>query len=112
MTEPVELTVGRHAAGEGAGVHPIVAAALRRRPAAVLPSEPRHCQESRQLTAVDGEGGLGWPGEPHRGTGLGWPVELLPGAAVGQESAVALRPAGPPVRRRVGWRRIFGSRAA
>jgi hypothetical protein len=113
MTEPVELTVGRHAAGDGADVHPIVAAALRRRPTAAAPSDPRHCEESRQLTAADGEGGLGWPGEPHTGTGLGWPVEdLLPGAAASREPAVALVSDETPVRRRSGWRRFFGSRAA
>jgi hypothetical protein len=109
----VKLTVGRHAAGDGAGVDPIVAAALRQRPTSVEPGTARHGQEFRQreLTGAD-SGGLGWPGEPHSGTGLGWPVDLLPEtAATGEQPAVALLDGERPARRR-GWRRFFGSSAA
>jgi hypothetical protein len=109
----VELTVGRHTAGDGVGVDPIVAAALSRRPTSVEPGLPRHGQESRQrrLACVDGESGLGWPGEPGNGTGLGWPLDLVP-----ESVSTAAEPAAPvadeaPVRRRLGWRRIFGGGA-
>jgi hypothetical protein len=110
---PVEFTVGRHTAGDGAGVDPIVAAALRRRPTSVELGAPRHGPESRRhLTGVDGEGGLGWPGEPHTGTGLGWPVDLVPAAAPAvAEPAATLVTDEAPVRRRLGWRRIFGGGA-
>lgn len=107
----MELTVGRHTAGDGAGVDPIVAAALSRRPAA---AEPRH--ESRRLTAADSEGGLGWPGDPADGTGLGWPGDLRTAAHAADipaQAAVALVPEAEPAengpaRRRGGWRRLFG----
>jgi hypothetical protein len=108
----VELTVGRHSAGGGVGVDPIVAAALSRRPTLVAVGGPRHCDEpvQRQLTGSEREGALGWPGEPHDGTGLGWPVDLLSQApAAGEQRAAALVPDGDaPVRRRLDWRRIFG----
>ena len=56
--------------------------------------------ESRELTGSDGEGDLGWPGEPHEGTGLGWPVDAGTGPATGERA------------RRRGRRRILGSTAA
>jgi hypothetical protein len=102
----VELTVGRHTAGDGAGVDPIVAAALSRRPAS---AEPRH--GSRRLTAADSEGGLGWPGDPADGTGLGWPADLrttTQAADAPAQAAVALVAEDVPARRRGGWRRLFG----
>ena len=104
--------MGRHAADDGAVVHPIVAAALRHRPTAVAPGTARHGSEFRQreLTAADGEGGLGWPGEPADGTGLGWPADLVTGAG-STEDQPTLVSDEPPVSRR-GWRRIFGSTAA
>jgi hypothetical protein len=103
--------VGRHTAGEGAGVDPIVAAALRRQPSSAEPATPRHGLEprQRQLTAADGEGGLGWPGEPGNGTGLGWPVDL--DGPADREPRIPLGSAAGPERRR-GWRRLFGSSAA
>jgi hypothetical protein len=103
--------VGRHAAAAGADVDPIVAAALSRRPTTAGPSEPRHGAELgvRGLTAADGEGGLGWPGEPGNGTGLGWPVDQVPGTTVsGERTGVAVVPGATPARRRSGWRRLFG----
>jgi hypothetical protein len=110
----VQLTVGRHAAGDGAGVHPIVLAALTQRPRSADGATPRHGPESRQrrLSGADGEGGLGWPGEPKDGTGLGWPADLLSGAAAGRQPAVTQVADQRPVRRWSGWRRIFGSNAA
>jgi hypothetical protein len=107
----VELTVGRHAAGEGVGVDPIVAAALGRRPTASA-GLPRHGQESRRpaSNATGGDdGGLGWPGEPADGSGLGWPDGLLaaPPAGAGDQ-LTAVPPCEAPVRRRSGWRRLFG----
>ncbi|WP_299952470.1 hypothetical protein [uncultured Modestobacter sp.] len=100
--------MGRHAAGDGAGVHPLVAAALQQS-AAVEPGEPRHLAGAPR--AADGEpGGLGWPGEPGEGTGLGWPAgtEDAAGSAVDQ-SADAQPGAEPrPARRKLGWRRLFG----
>jgi hypothetical protein len=99
MTERVETTLGRHAARDDEGVHPIVAAALSTRPAA---GRPRHGQVTA-LSASE-EGGLGWPGEPADGTGLGWPVDQATATAVAVTVA-------PPVRRR-GWRRFLGSKAA
>jgi len=110
MTERGEVTVGRHAAADGVGIDPIVAAALSRRPAAPT-GLPRHCEESRQqLTGAEGdEGGLGWPGDPADGTGLGWPVELItrpPDADAPPAVAVVAEQAPEP--RRSGWRRLFG----
>jgi hypothetical protein len=110
----VELTVGRHAADEGAGVDPIVAAALRRRPPSAEPAMPRHDLEirQRQLTGADGEGGLGWPGDPADGTGLGWPVDQAgPGQSADRGPRAELVAAAEPARRR-GWRRLFGSSSA
>ena len=100
------MTVGRHAADDGAGVHPLVAAALEQQPAPAEPRQPRHLHGAPQASD-EHQGGLGWPGEPGDGTGLGWP-------AAGQATAAAA-PAEPsteqaPARRR-GWRRLFGGSA-
>ena len=102
--------MGRHAAGDGTGVDPIVAAALRLRPSEPADATPRHGAGPR-LDGTDGEGGLGWPGEPGEGTGLGWPVDLLDSAAEHQGPALATATVQAPARRRQGWRRLFGSRA-
>jgi hypothetical protein len=94
----VVTTVGRHAADDGAGVHPIVAAALQQRAPRPDDDGPRH---------VSGQGGLGWPGDPAEGTGLGWPA--------GTEAAGEGVPASPqpveqsPVRRRSVWQRLFAA---
>jgi hypothetical protein len=93
-------------------VDPIIEEALRRRPPTAEPAGPRHGHEGTvQLSS--GEGGLGWPGEPRDGTGLGWPADLLTQAVPsGQEPTVAPEVEDSPVRRRSGWRRLFGSTAA
>jgi hypothetical protein len=97
--------VGRHSAADDA-VDPIVAAALSRQTASGVRALPRH----GQLTGGDGDGDLGWPGEPGDGTGLGWPVDGAPVVA-GEQPPVPLVAAGAPERRR-GWRRIFGGSTA
>jgi hypothetical protein len=93
--------VGRHAAADGAAVHPVVAAALARR-ATGLPSG-RH----GDLRADNTNSNVGWPGradeEPSSGGPTGWP-----GGMTEQSSPKA--PAVPARPR--GWRRFFGSRAA
>jgi hypothetical protein len=102
----VVFTVGRHTAGDGTGVDPIVAAALLRRPVAEEPGASRHSPDSGPVTAADGDGdggGLGWPGEPGSGSGLGWPVDVSDGVPA-DGPRVAAQPAG----RRRGWRRLFG----
>ena len=114
--------MGRHSAGDGSGVDPIVAAALRSRPAAEEPGPPRHGEAApgqQPLTAADGEGGLGWPGEPGEGTGLGWPVDLVTGEVLERPDVAPADPLpegsdrvdSAPVRRRGGWRRLFGGAA-
>ena len=104
------FTVGRHAAGDGAGVDPIVAAALRQRPIPAGPDAPQHGADRQLRAATDGEGELGWPGEPGEGSGLGWPVDALGEDGAGQQQALATPVAAPPTRRRQGWRRLFGAR--
>jgi hypothetical protein len=107
--------VGRHTAGDGTGVDPIVAAALERRPGVPGPAVPRHLLgfPPPQLTGgSENEGGLGWPGEPGTGTGLGWPVDALGGALrTDEHPAVALvsdQGASDELPRRRRWRRLFG----
>ncbi len=124
--------MGRHAAVDGAGTDPIVAAALARRATAEGADDP----------AGGGEGGLGWPGDTTTGGGLGWPgsldtaddtaddaeddtaddaeddtadhtarIDVVP-AVPGVPPAERSDDDGPapPVAR--GWRRIFGGTAA
>ena len=100
--------MGRHSADDGAGVDPLVAAALEQRHTPAGAGEPRHGREAR---GADGTpGGLGWPGEPADGTGLGWPADDT--AAGTDTSEPAPRPAEePPARRKLGWRRLFGGSA-
>jgi hypothetical protein len=106
----VDFTVGRHAADDDAGVHPIVAAALQRQ----APSPgvaPRHGPGPRGAALADGEGELGWPGPPADGTGLGWPADSRTDAtAEAAPEPLAAVPAAP-VKRRLGWRRLFGGSA-
>jgi hypothetical protein len=119
--------VGRHSAGNGARVDPIVAAALRQRTTSVEPGPPRHApglpdgqQVDRQQGESPPDGGLGWPGEPGEGSGLGWPDRdgaTHPPAAETTDSTitVAVAPAGGdqrPDRRRSGWRRWLGGSPA
>ena len=91
--------MGRHAAGDGTGVDPIVAAALRQRPSELAAGAPRHGAERRLSAATDGEGGLGWP------------VDLLDATAESSPQSVGTGPTDAPARRRQGWRRLFGGRA-
>jgi hypothetical protein len=110
MTERGEVTVGRHAAADGVGIDPIVAAALSRRPEAPT-GLPRHGQESRQqpIGAAGDDGGLGWPGDPADGTDLGWPVELITRPPDADDRpAVAVLTEQAPGPRRSAWRRLFG----
>ncbi len=75
--------MGRHAAADGAGTDPIVAAALAQQDggAAAL----RHATTDSGATATatatatadaGTESGLGWPGDTTTGGGLGWPGSL------------------------------------
>lgn len=103
--------MGRHAAGDGAGVHPLVAAALQQS-ATVEPGEPRHLAGAPR--ASDGQpGGLGWPGEPGEGTGLGWPAGTEDAAGTAADQPADARPGAEtrPARRKLGWRRLFGGGA-
>ena len=102
--------MGRHTATNGTGVDPIVAAALLRRPPTGDAGTPRHSSDHPVLAAADGDGGLGWPGEPADGTGLGWPADLrsAPADEAADGPGLTEEPASP----RRGWRRLFGSTAA
>ena len=100
------ITVGRHTADDGAGVHPLVAAALQQRPTPGEPDQPRHLHEAPRA-ADERQGGLGWPGEPGDGTGLGWPADDAVRATDAAPDTWPERPA-----RRRGWRRLFGGGAA
>jgi hypothetical protein len=96
--------VGRHAASDGASMHPLVAAALARRSTDAARAHRRAGQQPGR------EGGLGWPGPSPDGGGLGWPGEdLAPGSGAGdtgpEEGAATEEPALPAGRR---WRRFFG----
>jgi len=100
------ITVGRHAADDGAGVHPLVAAALQQRLTPGEPGQPRHLHGAPRA-ADERQGGLGWPGEPGGGTGLGWPAENTVSATDTEPGTRSERPA-----RRRGWRRLFGGSPA
>ncbi|HYO37441.1 MAG TPA: hypothetical protein VER97_15305 [Geodermatophilus sp.] len=69
--------MGRHAAADGAGTDPIVAAALAQQDSG---SALRHATDTTDATdATDDpatESGLGWPGDTTTGGGLGWPGSL------------------------------------
>jgi len=97
----VEFTVGRHAADDEAGVHPLVAAALEAREAPA-PGNHRLDRPAAAGSASDGEGGLGWPGTPGDGTGLGWPGDTDTHAAPAAPSALTPEP------KRSVWRRLLG----
>jgi hypothetical protein len=106
----VQVTVGRHAAGDGVEVDPIVAAALSRRPGAPA-GPPRHGHDDGPPapSAAGDDGGLGWPGDPADGSGLGWPAGLQAEQADARDQPAVAEAAGSaPVRRRSGWRRLFG----
>ena len=95
----VEITVGRHAADDEAGVHPLVAAALEARHAPE-PGIHRSDRPAMAGTTADGEGELGWPGSPGDGSGgLGWPGDIGASATRATDAAAPK----PSV-----WRRLFG----
>ncbi len=128
--------MGRHAAADGAGTDPIVAAALARQD--VVSAGTRHATADGSADGSDdGGGALGWPGDTTTGGGLGWPGSLdTAGDTAGHDAdhdaeqdagdrtaridAVPAVPgaagvhlsddAGPPAPR--GWRRLFGGTAA
>ncbi|WP_448615463.1 hypothetical protein [Modestobacter sp. URMC 112] len=101
----VGFTVGRHAAADGSEVHPLVAAALEARPTPGT-GTPAHAPGNRapRLTSPEGEGELGWPGQPGDGTGLGWPEDTR----TGTPATATVTPAG----RRWDWRRLLGGRGS
>ncbi len=71
--------MGRHAAADGAGTDPIVAAALAQQDggAAALRHATTDAGATATATADAGtESGLGWPGDTTTGGGLGWPGSL------------------------------------
>ena len=133
--------MGRHAAADGAGTDPIVAAALASLPDGAPGTRHSTADVTAGTTAVDTavdtagdgtEGGLGWPGDTTTGGGLGWPDTTdtaggVPGDDAGtgdvlretaRMDAVPSVPGprgasdeDPPTRGR-GWRRIFGGTAA
>jgi hypothetical protein len=113
----VEFTVGRHAAHDGAGVHPIVAAALQRQvPESARARRHGYAQAVGQVAVAEGdqvrEGGLGWPGKRHDGTGLGWPVDVRSDAPVPAVPEPLTVVPAQPAKRRLGWRRLFGGAQA
>lgn len=124
--------MGRHAAADGAGTDPIVAAALAQQDTG---ASTRHATAEGDPVV---EGGIGWPGDTTTGGGLGWPgsldtadeeaapgeadetsrIDAVPAVPAPRDGAAeapggalpADETAGPPVRR--GWRRVFGGTAA
>lgn len=90
--------MGRHAAADGAGVDPLVAAALAGR-------DHDAAGAHREGAAASG-GEVGWPAPATPGGGgLGWPGDLddEDGPARGQQRSTEPVPAP-----RRGWRRLFG----
>ena len=89
-----DLTVGKHAAPEGAAPHPLVSEALA------------HRTERSRGSATEGaasEGEVGWPGPPvPDGGGLGWPKDVATA-----DSRTVEKPVAPVLRGR--WRRFFGA---
>ena len=73
--------MGRHAAADGAGTDPIVAAALARQDVGSTGTR-RATADGSDDGSDDGPndgsdgGGLGWPGDTTTGGGLGWPGSL------------------------------------
>jgi hypothetical protein len=99
------VTVGKHAAADGAPAHPLVAAALARRSA-----ESAGAHGTGDRPGAGTGSGLGWPDPPAPdGGGLGWPGSTSTDAASTEPDA-APAPSGPasaPVTARGGWRRFF-----
>jgi hypothetical protein len=99
------VTVGKHAAADGASAHPLVAAALAQRSA-----DSTGAHRKGDLPAASTGSGLGWPDPPAPdGGGLGWPGSISTDAASAEPEA-APAPSGPasaPATARGGWRRFF-----
>ena len=96
--------MGRHAAAVGADVHPVVAAALARRPGGM---SPRHSSEG-----TDRPGGpVGWPGREDDGAPGGSPVGW-PGSTAAEPVEQPVSEPVPAPERATVWRRLFGGRAA
>jgi hypothetical protein len=87
--------VGKHAAPDGSSAHPLVAAALARRPSDAAGS---HRQDGG---TGDRDGAVGWPGPPPGDSRVGWPTKDA-ARADSAEPAVPAR----------GWRRFFRARSA
>jgi hypothetical protein len=95
--------VGKHHAGPGASVHPIVADALTAR------TRGAGGVHAADAPHAEGESGIGWPAPPAPGGGgVGWPGYLATDEATDEGTADG---AAQPVVRR-GWRRLFGSSRA
>jgi hypothetical protein len=90
------LTVGRHAAADGAAVDPVVAAALEHRGDGT--SGPRHGADRSEVT----ESPVGWPAPDPRPAGPG-----EGDAPVGWPGSMPQEPPPVPAPPR-GWRRLFG----
>lgn len=95
--------MGRHAAGDGDSVHPVVAAGLAQRHGDAVGAH----RDVGGRSATDSP--VGWPAPPAPdGGGIGWPGDLTPeGTADDSGSDRGEEPA--PTARRRGWRRIFRS---
>ncbi len=85
--------MGRHAAPDGAGTDPIVAAALAQQDGggAAL----RHATADAGADAGT-ESGLGWPGDTTTGGGLGWPGSLDTAGDTAPDDAPDGAPDGVP----------------
>lgn len=95
------ITVGKHTAPEGSGVHPIVAGALARRGADGAEGQPAPDERTAPV---------GWPAPPSPGDGgLGWPGRDLAHPAPEEEVPAVEE---PPEAGQRGWRRLFRSRPA
>ena len=68
--------MGRHAAADGAGTDPIVAAALARQDVGSTGTRRATADSSDDSSDGSDGGGLGWPGDTTTGGGLGWPGSL------------------------------------
>jgi len=94
-----DLTVGKHAAPEGAAPHPLVSEALAHRTERARGS----ATEGAASEGAASEGEVGWPGPPvPDGGGLGWPKDVATA-----DSRTVEKPVAPVLRGR--WRRFFGA---
>jgi hypothetical protein len=104
--------MARHQAADGAASHPLVEAALRRRPHA-------HGGTHHRREELPGhEGPIGWPGPAHEGertAPIGWPGEL-PSGPVSEHSEPGDQPDDEPEHPAAGQprglRRLLGRRTS